>query len=250
MSGAISYQGTSDHVAATYIERHGTISAWELRCRLNRRQLCPKLKDYWHYKNAATRRPGGLATSRRNIPATPCSATTCAMAVSTRPYSLFLFVRDVSGGDLVGWIDRQLKLADQPKSTMSPSCCVTLRWARCCMCMACPIKSCIRHWGACCWRTAGIPMNYRTAGNASPLRLLSRSRLRSDHKSGVKPHRCTGVQSGNPSVLRPLCANSPASTNARATIPKPKRPLENRVAAPAKQGTGPGEATKLAHAHV
>ena len=29
-------------------------------------------------------------------------------------YSLFLFVRDVANGDLVGWIDRQLQGADDP----------------------------------------------------------------------------------------------------------------------------------------
>jgi hypothetical protein len=29
-------------------------------------------------------------------------------------YSLFLFVRDVADGDLVGWIDNQLAAADGP----------------------------------------------------------------------------------------------------------------------------------------
>jgi hypothetical protein len=32
-------------------------------------------------------------------------------------YSLFLFIRDIADGDLVGWIDRRLQAADNPAST-------------------------------------------------------------------------------------------------------------------------------------
>ena len=31
-------------------------------------------------------------------------------------YSLFLFIRDITDGDLVGWIDRQFQSADDPAS--------------------------------------------------------------------------------------------------------------------------------------
>ena len=31
-------------------------------------------------------------------------------------YSLFLFIRDIADGDLVGWIDRQFQNADDPAS--------------------------------------------------------------------------------------------------------------------------------------
>ena len=50
MAEAISYQGISDHVASTYIEQHGSVSAWEIGQGLERNRLCPKLKDYWHFE--------------------------------------------------------------------------------------------------------------------------------------------------------------------------------------------------------
>jgi hypothetical protein len=38
------------------------------------------------------------------------------MVGSTRSYSLFLFIRDIADGDLVGWIDNRLQAADDPAS--------------------------------------------------------------------------------------------------------------------------------------
>ena len=37
MVEAISYQGISDHVASTYIEQHGSVSAWEIGQGLKRK---------------------------------------------------------------------------------------------------------------------------------------------------------------------------------------------------------------------
>jgi hypothetical protein len=43
------------------------------------------------------------------------------------PYSLFLFVRDIADGDLVGWIDRQFQDADDPANpNRLPRLCETL----------------------------------------------------------------------------------------------------------------------------
>ena len=40
---------------------------------------------------------------------------TCATAASTRPpIRLYLFIRDIADGDLIGWIDQQLQAANTP----------------------------------------------------------------------------------------------------------------------------------------
>jgi hypothetical protein len=36
-------------------------------------------------------------------------------------YSLYLFVRDIAHGDLVGWIDRRLQAADRPSGPDRPA---------------------------------------------------------------------------------------------------------------------------------
>jgi len=119
MVEAISYQGISDHVAATYIEKHGTISAGEIRCGLDRKRLCPKLKNYWHFENCGYQKTWRSCNE-------PLKYRLCPLprhdlrngSLNQAAYSFFLAIRDLAAGDLVGWIDKRLRLADQPGSTL------------------------------------------------------------------------------------------------------------------------------------
>ena len=108
LGAAMSYQGISDAVARTYMADHGR-PRWRAIAHGLNVGSCPKLKSYWLFHGCAYRK----------------SAATCAMPhlIATCPlpthkfrngnlnqlaYSLFLFIRDIAHGDLVGWIDARL----------------------------------------------------------------------------------------------------------------------------------------------
>ena len=117
----ISYQGISDRAASSYIEKHGSISAWEIGRGLEGKGLCPKLKDYWHYESCGYQKTWRLCNE-------PLKYRRCPLprhdlrngSLNQAAYSLYLFMRDVAGGDFVGWIDRRLKRADRPGSELRP----------------------------------------------------------------------------------------------------------------------------------
>ena len=111
----LSYQGISDQVAADYIELHGSANWADIEQKIGQGVTCPKLKSYWHFHNC---RYGKLAWSCSE----PAHFEACPLpthylrngGLDQMAYSLFLFIRDIAGGDLVGWIDKRLQAADDP----------------------------------------------------------------------------------------------------------------------------------------
>jgi hypothetical protein len=109
---ALSYQGISDQVAADYMDRHG-LATWQVIERdLGRAPSCPKLKSYWHFHNCRYNKS-------RYTCAEPDHLATCPLPnhwlrngrLNQTAYALYLFIRDVADGDLVGWFDRRLNTA-------------------------------------------------------------------------------------------------------------------------------------------
>ncbi len=109
---AFSFQGISDRVARSYMEKHGTASWSKMEASLETSPSCRKLQTYWDY--AGCRYDKGSFTC-----AEPDHIDTCPVPrprlrngrLNQTAYSLFLFVRDIAGGDLIGWIDSQLEAA-------------------------------------------------------------------------------------------------------------------------------------------
>ena len=110
----LSYRGISDRVAADYLERHGQATWQAIEQDLQRGPSCPKLKSYWHFH--------GCRYSKHTIPAPSpstcrnarCPSIGCAGGLNQTAFSLYLFIRDVAGGDLVRWLDRRLQAARKP----------------------------------------------------------------------------------------------------------------------------------------
>ena len=113
LADAISYQGVSDRVARTYIEEHGAIRAEDIRIGLTQPQLCPKLKSYWHFERCGYRKAAKTCSQPRSLPTCPLPRHDLRNGrLNQAAYHLFLFMRDVAGGDFVGWLDRRLERAD------------------------------------------------------------------------------------------------------------------------------------------
>jgi hypothetical protein len=108
----VSYQGISDAIAFGYMERNGRARFAEIDRALAIPPACPKLKSHWHFE-ACRFHKGSLTCSE------PEHIETCPLPrlplrngrLNRTAYSLFLFLRNVTQGDLVGWIDRRLERA-------------------------------------------------------------------------------------------------------------------------------------------
>jgi hypothetical protein len=110
---ALSYQGISDQVAAAYMDQHGSVTWADVRAQLRQRPPCPKLKSYWHFHTCRYDKVSRTCAQPDHNAACPLPSHDLRNGrLNQMAYSLFLFIRDIADGDLVGWIDRQLRAAN------------------------------------------------------------------------------------------------------------------------------------------
>jgi hypothetical protein len=117
---SFSFQGISDEVAENYMARHGRPTWRAIGKNLARRPTCPKLKTYWHFYDCRYEKT-------RHTCAEPDHIGTCPVPthrlrnghLNQLAYSLYLFIRDVADGDLIGWIDDRVNEATNPDDPTS-----------------------------------------------------------------------------------------------------------------------------------
>ena len=105
----LSHQGISDAVADGYIDRHGNVTWADIEGFLATNPSCDKLEGYWAFTDCRYHK--GFQTC-----ANPNHFSDCPLPrhrlrngrLNQTAYSLFLFIRDIAGGDIVQWIDRQV----------------------------------------------------------------------------------------------------------------------------------------------
>jgi hypothetical protein len=109
---AFSFQGISDEVARSYMEKHGTASWSKMEASLQSSPSCQKLQTYWDYEGCRYDKGSFTCAEPDHIDACPVPRPHLRNGrLNQTAYSLFLFVRDIAGGDLIGWIDSQLEAA-------------------------------------------------------------------------------------------------------------------------------------------
>jgi hypothetical protein len=115
LMAALSYQGIGDQVAYDYMERHGR-GAWrDIGQKLGRGVSCPKLKSYWHFHGCRYEKASRTCAEPEHIGGCPLPSHDLRNGhLNQAAYSLFLFIRDLADGDLIGWIDAQLEAANGP----------------------------------------------------------------------------------------------------------------------------------------
>jgi hypothetical protein len=106
---SFSFQGISDQIAINYMQRHGQATWRSVRKNLARRPTCPKLKTYWAFDACRYEKTSRTCAEPDHIAACPLPTHQLRNGhLNQIAYSLYLFVRDVADGDLVGWIDDRL----------------------------------------------------------------------------------------------------------------------------------------------
>jgi hypothetical protein len=112
---ALSYQGISDEVAKNFMDRHGLASWQVIESALDNRPSCPKLRSYWHFYDCRYNKSRFACAEPGHIAECPLPRSWLRNGrLNQTAYSLYLFIRDIADGDLVGWIDRRLWAADKP----------------------------------------------------------------------------------------------------------------------------------------
>jgi hypothetical protein len=112
---ALSYQGIADQVAYDYMARHGRAAWRDIDQKLGRGVSCPKLKSYWHFHGCRYEKASRSCAEPDHITGCPLPSHDLRNGhLNQAAYSLFLFIRDLVDGDLIGWIDAQLAAANSP----------------------------------------------------------------------------------------------------------------------------------------
>jgi hypothetical protein len=109
----VSHQGISNHVAWGYMERHGRLAWNRVVSLIDAGPSCQKLQSYWHFDRCGYQK--GLRACREPDHFAVCPLPTHDLRngnLNQAAYSLFLFIRDIANGDLVGWIDERLANVD------------------------------------------------------------------------------------------------------------------------------------------
>ena len=115
LTAALSYQGISDRVAADYMAEHGQTEWHDIDAKVAAGPSCPKLKTYWQFHDCRYDKISRTCAEPDHIEACPVPSHDLRNGrLNQTAYSLYLFIRDLAAGDLVGWIDRQLRQADEP----------------------------------------------------------------------------------------------------------------------------------------
>jgi hypothetical protein len=112
---ALSYQGIADQIAYDYMEQHGYLQWEDINKKLAHGASCPKLRSYWHFHGCGYTKLRQTCTEPDHISSCPLPTHDLRNGhLNQLAYSLYLFIRDIAEGDLIGWIDQQLQAANTP----------------------------------------------------------------------------------------------------------------------------------------
>ena len=112
---ALSYQGISDQIADDYMEQHGYVQWDDVNEKLADGAPCPKLRSYWHFYGCGYNKLSRTCAEPDHIGRCPLPTHDLRNGrLNQTAYSLYLFIRDIADGDLIGWIEQRLQAANSP----------------------------------------------------------------------------------------------------------------------------------------
>jgi hypothetical protein len=104
----LSFQGIADAVAQQYIDDHGQATWAGISRDLAGPPTCRKLHSYWEFYDCRYSKGSGTCAEPDHLPACPLPCHDLRNGrLNQTAYSLFLFIRDIAGGDLITWIDQR-----------------------------------------------------------------------------------------------------------------------------------------------
>ena len=111
LMAGLSYQGVSDRVASGYMDQHGRVSWHKIKSSLANNPSCPKLQSYWNFHGCGYHKTSRTCSEPDHIDHCPLPTHDLRNGrLNQTAYSLYLFIRDIAGNDLVDWIQGQLSV--------------------------------------------------------------------------------------------------------------------------------------------
>ena len=102
----LSFQGISDGVAEGFIKQHGQVDWNDVERSLDPDSKCPLLKSYWHFDRCGYRKDANTCSQPHLMQACGLPAFPLRNGrLNQTAFSLYLFIRDVADGDLIGWLE-------------------------------------------------------------------------------------------------------------------------------------------------
>jgi hypothetical protein len=115
MLEAFSFQGISDQVARGYIRKHGSATWRTIKTGFGASNPCSLLQTYWHFEGCRYDKGSVSCSHIDHIDTCPVPRHRLRNGrLNQTAYSFFLFVRDITNDDLIGWIDDQLGNCPSP----------------------------------------------------------------------------------------------------------------------------------------
>lgn len=119
LAGVFALQGISDAVAVEYMRLNGSPTWKSLLPALVRKPSCSKLSSYWHYEGCGyskTLRTCARPDHFRNCPVPAMRLRNGRLNVTA--FSLLLWIKDIAGGDLVGWLGKRIRIEKHRRRTI------------------------------------------------------------------------------------------------------------------------------------
>ena len=106
-------QGISDQNAFAWDAENGGVRFADLDDDLRAGPSCPRLRSYWDFAGCRYHKGSRTCAEPVHLPRCPLPVPRLRKGgLNQAAVSLCLFVRDICGGDIVGWLDRRLAEAD------------------------------------------------------------------------------------------------------------------------------------------
>jgi hypothetical protein len=115
----ISYQGIANRIASDYLDRHGRVQWADIESGLRSPDRCPKPATYWTFHGCGYRKSACTCAVPPRLP--HCIVPALSMRngrLAQSAAALYLFLRDVCGGDFISWIDDHLSGSDEPNAAL------------------------------------------------------------------------------------------------------------------------------------
>ncbi|WP_456768551.1 hypothetical protein [Bradyrhizobium sp. USDA 3650] len=110
MMDSFSFQGISDSVAHSYLESNGNATWQTIKSQLAGQPTCPLLPSYWTFEGCRYDKTSKSCSQPDHMARCPLPSHPLRNGrLNQTAFGLYLFIRDQTRSDLVGWIDERLE---------------------------------------------------------------------------------------------------------------------------------------------
>lgn len=110
LMSTFSYQGLSDQAVSNYIAKHGNARFSDIESGLLITDPCQKLSGFWTFESCGYQKAQRTCSRQEQLNCCPLPKLLLRNGrLNQTAFSLYFFLRDIAGGEVVSFIDRQIE---------------------------------------------------------------------------------------------------------------------------------------------